>query len=484
MLEPYLNGRVWQGSKARSVQCAPGRGAAGETLASGCSAARSPSLRTTTPSQGHLCQKAFLTQSLAPPLPLWQSFRFIYVIKSKQSTLLWSCPGRFHWKKKKKKKLLRKFLSLGQERKIQPNNKPYTYPLSGKPLCFSARRIQVSYPSILLKEGRSPVSYLWWHWFSSQTQRTEWRCRKSSEVLPPGWEQPFALQSLLKTFKSPGTDSGHALLLSWLGLSCGARLPRGGGGMQELGWDRGKDAPSALVFKWHSHILQPDPDMLRGVVKENTEYVTASPCKEWGNEEKRVSGLSDSQARTSLPICFWGGFDPYRKQLWEEGGRRVAPASKFPHQEQPMAEAGQSFAFCVCITHLYHLHLPHPCPLYPFHCTCIQHPGWPRELMAWVRVSQIYPSWWCYLITQISTPKCWWSRETEQLVTWRNTPWPERRGNFCYDDLIKDSPCKEVIKRRRLLLSTPTPLWAAEVGASQVPTPSPHQHSVRHRCCG
>lgn len=104
MLEPYLNGRVWQGSKARSVQCAPGRGAAGETLASGCSAARSPSLRTTTPSQGHLCQKAFLTQSLAPPLPLWQSFRFIYVIKSKQSTLLWSCPGRFHWKKKKKKK--------------------------------------------------------------------------------------------------------------------------------------------------------------------------------------------------------------------------------------------------------------------------------------------------------------------------------------------------------------------------------------------
>lgn len=60
----------------------------------------------------------------------------------------------------KKKKLLRKFLSLGQEKKIQPNNKPYTYPLSGKPLCFSARRIQVSYPSILLKEGRSPVSYL------------------------------------------------------------------------------------------------------------------------------------------------------------------------------------------------------------------------------------------------------------------------------------------------------------------------------------
>lgn len=31
-----------------------------------------------------------------PPLPLWQSFRFIYVIKSKQSVLLWSCPGRFH----------------------------------------------------------------------------------------------------------------------------------------------------------------------------------------------------------------------------------------------------------------------------------------------------------------------------------------------------------------------------------------------------
>lgn len=142
------------------MQCAPGRGAAGETLASGCSAARSPSLRTTTPSQGHLCQKAFLTQSLAPPLPLWQSFRFIYVIKSKQHIVV-ELPRQISLKEeKKKKKLLRKFLSLGQERKIQPNNKPYTYPLSGKPLCFSARRIQVSYPSILLKEGRSPVSYL------------------------------------------------------------------------------------------------------------------------------------------------------------------------------------------------------------------------------------------------------------------------------------------------------------------------------------
>lgn len=80
------------------------------------------------------CQKAFLTPSLrfspaSSPLPPWQSFTFTYVIKSKQSILLLSCWSRFS------EKLLRKFLSLGQEKKNEPNNKPHKNPFSGN-LCY------------------------------------------------------------------------------------------------------------------------------------------------------------------------------------------------------------------------------------------------------------------------------------------------------------------------------------------------------------
>lgn len=102
--------------------------------------------------------------------------------------------------------------------------------------------------------------------------------------------------------------------------------------MQELGWDRGRDDPSALAFKRHSHVLQPDPDMLRGAVKEDAEYATISPCKEWGNEEKRVSTLKQGCPYSAPEV----DGDPYRKQLL--GVVWSGPTGKLPHQEQPMAK--------------------------------------------------------------------------------------------------------------------------------------------------
>lgn len=94
----------------------------------------------------------------------------------------------------------------------------------------------------------------------------------------------------------------------------------------------GQGQGCSLCFKRHSHVLQPDPDMLRGAVKEAAEYATISPYKEWGNEEMWVSILKQGCPYTTPEV----DGDPYGKQLL--GVVWSGPTGKLPHQEQPMAK--------------------------------------------------------------------------------------------------------------------------------------------------